>query len=226
MALSPMTPVPISWQNCLVDLQPTNQFGADHDTAMINTTLVLQAPSTEEVVFVLPMAEESEQAPLMRVIADAPQEPQEFEPATFDDVESELAAAFKNAQDADLAFWELVKENAAGGVGRTKVKIKQGDRLVRFFYPQKVPRLDDGSFEFSVLAPLASFVLATGGSLSFAVGLPRIHGRTILLQQAVAENPPGTSVGDLAERPVLGQRQFIAHFLQNDPLYRIRYSYA
>ena len=45
MALSPMTALPITWQNCLVDLQPTSQFGADHDTAMINTTLQLSAPS-------------------------------------------------------------------------------------------------------------------------------------------------------------------------------------
>jgi len=226
MALSPMTPVPITWQNCLVDLQPTSQFGADHDTAMINTTMQLSSPSAEEVVFVLPTAEEPEQAPMMRVIADAPLEAHEFEETSFDDVEADLAEAFEKAQEADRALWELVKQHASGGVSRTKVKIKQGDQLVWFFYPQKVPRLDDGSYEFRVLAPLASFVLATGGSLSFAVGLPRIHGRAISLQQAVAENPPGTSVGDLSERPVLGQRQFVAHFLQNDPLYRVRYTYA
>lgn len=226
MALSPLTPVPITWQNCLVDLQPTSQFGADHDTAMINTTIQLSSPSSEEIVFVLPTAEESEQAPVMRIIADEPQEPHEFEPTSFDEVEAELSEAFKKAQEADRALWELVKAQAAGGVTKTKVKIKQGEQLVRFFYPQKVPRLDDGSYEFRVLAPLASFVLATGGSLSFAVALPRIHGRTISLQQAVAENPPGTSIGDLSERPVLAQRQFVAHFLQNDPLYRIRYTYG
>jgi uncharacterized protein (TIGR02391 family) len=52
-----MTPVPIAWENCLVDLQPTSLYGADHDTAMINTTMLLQAPSAEEVIFVLPAAD-------------------------------------------------------------------------------------------------------------------------------------------------------------------------
>ena len=60
MVLSPMTPVPIAWENCLVDLQPTSLYGADHDTAMINTTMLLQAPSAEEVIFVLQAADAPE----------------------------------------------------------------------------------------------------------------------------------------------------------------------
>ena len=51
-------------------------------------------------------------------------------------------------------------------------------------------------------------------------------GRTIAIQQATAENPPGTSIGDISERVVLAQRNFAGHFWQNDPLYRIRYTYA
>jgi hypothetical protein len=80
-------------QRGVVHEQPTSQLGADHDTAMINTTMQLSSPSAEEVVFVLPSAEESEQAPVMRMIADSPLEPHEFESTSFDDVEAELQQA-------------------------------------------------------------------------------------------------------------------------------------
>lgn len=93
-------------------------------------------------------------------------------------------------------FWELVKEQAQGGVMRTRVRIEQGDQLVRFFYPQRIPQQDDGSYELRLLAPLASFVIVTGGSISFSVGLPRIPGRTITVSRAAVENPPGTPIGE------------------------------
>ena len=119
----------------------------------------------------------------------------------------------------------MFKEHSKGA-SKAKLKMKAGDQLVRFAYPARVPKGDDGVFELRVLAPLASFVIATGGSISFAVGLPRIPGRTIAIQQATAENPPGTPIGDISERVVLAQRNFAGHFWQNDPLYRIRYTYA
>lgn len=225
MSLSPMTPVPIAWQNSFVDIQPTSRYGEDHDTAMINTSLLLQAESSEEVVFVLPTADAPEQAPVMRVVSEAGQVATPFEGSDFDEVEADLAEALSGIEKAQREFWEAVKA-ASVQVSKTRVHIKKGDQLVRFFYPQRIPKLEDGSLELKVLAPLASFVIATGGSISFAVALPRVPGQTVTVSAASAENPPGTLIGEMSERVVLAQRNLIGHFWQNDPLYRVKYSYS
>lgn len=227
MALSPLTPMPIQWENVLVDLQSTSQYGANHDTAMINTTMLLQAPSAEEIIFALPAVDAPEQAPVMRVIAESPGVATEFEETTFDEVDKELRTTFAEARRADREFWNLLKSEAHAGVSWARVRVSQGAQLVRFHYPQRVPRLEDGSFQFRVLAPLASFILnPSGGEISFSVALPRIQGRNVQLVQAVSENPPGSPATELGERPVLAQRQFVGHFLRQDPLYTIRYTYS
>ncbi len=85
----------------------------------------------------------------------------------------------------------------------------------------------DGTFEFRVLAPLASFLLnPSGGEISFAVALPRIQGRTVQLIAATAENPPGTPAAALSEQATLAQRQYVGHFIHQDPFYSVKYQYA
>jgi hypothetical protein len=226
MALSPITPIPVNWENCLVDLQPTSQFGADHDTAMINTTMLLQASAEEEATFVLPIAGEAEQAPLMRVVAYTPEEAHQFEEQTdFAAIEAEFGAALTASPEAKAVI-EAAKAESPTAL-RVKVKVKKGDQLVRFFYPQEVPQKEDGSFEFRILAPLASFVLnPSGGNVSFAVAMPRVAGKAVTIAAATSENPPGSAATELTERPVLAQRQLVGHYLSADPLYVIRYSYA
>jgi hypothetical protein len=114
MALSPITPIPVNWENSLVDLQPTSQFGAAHDTAMVNTTMLLQAAAEEDVTFALPMADEPEGEPVMRVVADELGDVQEFTETTdFGAIEAEFGE-------------ELTKdENAKGLVDAAKAEAKQ-----------------------------------------------------------------------------------------------------
>jgi hypothetical protein len=227
VALSPLTPLPVQWENILVDLQPTSQYGADHDTAMINTTMLLQAPAAEEVIFALPSVDAPEQVPVLRVLAETPGVAAQFEETSFDEVDKALREAFAQGRRDDREFWDLLRKEKLSGISWTRVQVKAGQQLVRFHYPQLVPRQTDGSFQFRVLAPLASFVLnGGGGEISAAVGLPRLQGKTVQLQQASFENPPGTAAGDLSERPTVGSRQFVGHFQRQDPVYVVRYSYA
>lgn len=190
--------------------------------------LQLQAPAGEEITFVLPTEEDPLDAPLIRLIDEQGRldpEPVRFNATPLADVESELDGALQTADEANRKLWELVKEQLSG-VSKGKVTVKKGDQLARFAYPARVPRGADGVFELRILAPLASFVVATGGSISFAVALPRVPGKTVTVQQASAENPPGQPIGDISERVVLAQRNMLGHFWQNDPLYRVRYTYA
>jgi hypothetical protein len=225
MALSPLVNLPVQWEVALVDLQPTSLYGADHDTAMVNTTILLQSPASEEITFVLPAADAPEQDPVMRIVADAPEEPQTLSPSTLGEVEGELGEALAKAEQAQRELWEKVRE-AASEIRSAKVKVKQGEQLVRFYYPQKVPRQPDGSLEFRILAPLASFVLNPGGGeLTLAIGLPRVAGRAVTLQDAHFENPVGTNSGAM-EQATLAQRQFASHYLRHDPLYVVKYAYT
>jgi hypothetical protein len=226
MALSPITPMNIQWENVLVDIQPTSAFGAEHDIAMVNTTMLLQAPAAEDVIFALPAIDTPEQAPVLRVVGETAGAAHEFAETTFDDVEKELREAFRQARRDDMAFYELLRKEAHS-VSFARVKIEQGEQLVRFHYPHRIPRLPDGSFEFRILAPLASFILNPGGGdISFIVGLPRIAGRTTQLLSATAENPPGTPATAISEQATIAQRQLLGHYVRQDPLYLVKYQYA
>lgn len=227
MALSPITPFPVQSEHTLVDLQPASQYGHKHDIAMINTTLLLQAPAAEEVVFALPSLDAPEQAPLLRVVAKTAGVATEFEETTFEDVDRELRRDFRQARRDDWDYFYKVLTEEAHAVSWARVRVEQGDQLVRFHYPYRVPQVEPGVYEFRVLAPLASFLLnPSQGEISFAVALPRIQGRNIQLVSAHSENPPDSPGVQLTEQASLGQRLFLGHFVRLDPLYSIRYRYA
>ncbi len=226
MALSPITNVPVQWQNVTVDIQPTSQYGLEHDTALISTVMLLQAPASEDAIFVLPAEDAPVEAPVLRLVSETGDASRaELVATPLEQVEDELGEALAAAEDADRKLWALVKEHAAGGMFATRFAVRQGEQLVRFATRKRVPKVDPTTFEFKVLAPLASYVIATGGSISFTASLPRVPGHTITVVQASAENPPGTPIGT-PEQATLAQRQLVGHFWQNDPLYVIRYQYA
>ena len=67
MSLSPITNVPVVWQNSVVDIVPTSRYGKETDFASINTVICLQNPQEEEVNFILPSLPGQEQTPLLRL---------------------------------------------------------------------------------------------------------------------------------------------------------------
>jgi hypothetical protein len=224
VALSPITSVPIMWQNTLTDVQPTSQYGRDFDRAMISTNLLLQVPADQDVTFILPSADAPESAPLLRLVNEAEQPVHEFNEVTPEEAQQEVESAITGDAGRDQQLWEAVKGEARQW-RQSRARLRAGDQLVRFTSRQRIEPVGDGSYELRVLAPLASFVLQPGGSISFAVGLPRIPGRTVAIDHAVAENPPGNLLADISERPTIANRVFVAHFWQNDPLYRVKYRY-
>jgi hypothetical protein len=223
MTISTITNVPILWQNSLVDVQPTSQYGRDFDRAVITTNLLLQAPADQDVEFVFAAAAAPEFGPSIRVVSEVDEETQTFETIAHEQGEQAVAALVPE-DERSQSLWEAVKGEASAW-GRSGVRVRAGEQLVRFTTRQRINSSEDGGFELSFLAPLSVFVLQPGGSISLAVGLPRIPNRQTIVDFAVAENPPGTSLGDISERPVLGGRMFIAHYWQYDPLYRIKYRY-
>lgn len=227
MALSPITSLTIQSESVLVDLQPTSQYGAEHDTAMINTTMLLQAPATETVIFALPAFDAPLQEPVLRVIAETPGVAETFAETTFDEIDRELREQFAQARRDDRAFWDEIRHGGASHVSFARVLIQAGQQLIRFHYPQKIPRLEDGSYQFRVLAPLASFVLnGGGGDISFVTALPRVFGRTVQLVSATTENPPGSPAQPIGEQATIAQRLLIGHYIKQDPIYTITYRYA
>lgn len=226
MALSPITPLTIQSENVLVDLQPTSLHGAEHDTAMINTTMLLQAPATESVIFALPSFDAPLQEPMLRVVAETPGVAEAFAETTFAAVDKELRELFAQARRDDREFWDALRQGEAQHVSFARVRIEAGEQLIRFHYPQKVPKLEDGSFQFRVLAPLASFVLnGGGGDISFVAALPRVYGRAVELMAATTENPPGSPAQALTEQAAIAQRLLVGHYVKQDPIYTITYRY-
>lgn len=226
MALSPLTPLTIQSENVIVDLQPTSLYGAEHDTAMINTTMLLQAPATESVIFALPSFDAPLQEPMLRVVGETPGVAAVFAETTFDEIDKELRQEFAQARRDDREFWDSLRHGEAPHVSFARAQIKQGAQLVRFHYPQKVPKLEDGSFQFRVLAPLASFVLnGGGGDISFVAALPRAYGRSVQLISATTENPPGSAAQPLSEQATIAQRLLVGHYVKQDPIYAITYRY-
>jgi hypothetical protein len=228
MNLTPLPSVPIQWQNTLVDVQPTSQYGREFDRAVVSTNLLLQVPPDEDVSFILPSTDPSEEPPQLRMLSEPDVLTAEFDEedaATAAQMAADVIAAQGTADQAQAETVLQVVRDGARKWQRTNVHLREGTQLVRFTSRQRIPPLEDGGFEFTVLAPLTIFLLTPGGSISFALGLPRIPGRTIGVDHAVAENPPGTYLADISERPVLAGRMFIGHFWQNDPLYRVKYRY-
>lgn len=223
MALSPLTPMAVRWENAFVDLQPTSRVGADHDTANIYTTMLLVAPAAQQAAFALPCLDAPEQMPMLRVIAESAGEAALFEPADPGRVARDF---FGDADETDVTLWTHVVEQASAGVFQSRTPVREGPQLVRFHYPQRVERGADGEFEFRAFSPLASLLLnPSREDVSLSVALPRVPGVVIELGETAAAGLGSRSAFGMAESRVLAERQFIG-LLGGDFVRKIRYRYV
>ena len=226
MALSPITQLPVKWENVFVDIQPTSLFGMDHDIAMIHTTMLLRAAEAEQVVFALPAIDTPESAPILRVFGKTAGTAAEFKETTFDHVEEELREAFAQAPRGDMDLFNEMKAEVEN-ISLARIRIEPGDQLVRLDYAQHVPQLEDGAFEFRIIAPLASLLLnPVDVEIAFAVALPWAPGRTLQVVAAHSENPPGTPATPLSQRTTIAQRKYVGSLLRRDPVYSVEYRYG
>jgi hypothetical protein len=112
---------------------------------------------------------------------------------------------------------------AANSLSQAVVRVKPGQRQLRLFYAVSADAVGNREFEFSVIGPLPSFSIQTGGSISLLTTLAR--GTSLVSATGLTDpNNPGSELPktecDRAGRHIVGW------FWQNDPLFRVRYRYG
>lgn len=228
MALSPLINAPITRQDSVIEVIRKGDGTQPHDEVFVSTSLTLAADlDTQEVKLLLPLSSTTGSKPLMRYVEDAVSESVTFDPVERSVYDQEVADALAAlAEDEREKQAKLAKaiEKAAKGFGQAVLTVKPGQRELRFFYtvatqPTEVAR----QFELQVLAPLASFILQPGGSIGVTALLPR---GTSLLEAVALQDPtnPGSALPNMQQSELAG-RSCLGWLWQNDPMFRIRYSY-
>jgi len=234
MALAPVTeePVPIVWENTVVDIEPTSQLGAEAspDTASINTTLLLDVPKPGPVSFIAPGHWEDEvmARPFGRSPGMKPAEVVQRGEATFAEL-VERFSAMRRRRDADDARVERMLRKVRR-FHRFSLELDAGRRLVRFFTRLPIIQEDDESYKFSGIYPVEFTELAKDGDFSVVVLLPRnatgYTGTPNYLVRLVDATPdPEPTILDGKRHPAPGERIAVSWYWRVDPILDVRYVY-
>lgn len=232
MSLAPLLNVQVTSQDSILEVVSKGDGSHDHDEVFISTTLVLSQdidPSTE-VTVLLPMATDAQQQPLLRYVGDDIQQ-QAF---TFDPVDRSVYD--QKVADALAALGDGVTKkeekalaraiaNAANSFSQAVLTVKPGQRQLRFFYTLAAKKIEDRTFEFQVLGPLASFAIQTHGSISVIATLAR---KTALVEAIALQDPnnPGSQLQPSGGPTKIADRDVVGWLWPNDPLFRVRYRYS
>jgi hypothetical protein len=230
MSFQQLSNVPVRIVDTVIDVVPRGPGSQEHDDVFVTVTMDLLADidSQQEAVLILPMSQEAQQQPVVRYTSDHITGKQvfEFDPVDRSDYDDEVVERLERLADGaskreqrDLA---VAIKRAAQSFSTTVVKVEPGQRQLRLFYSIAADRVAEKEFEFSVIGPLPSFVIGTGGSIGVITLLPR--NTTVVAADGLTDpNNPGSAIqrtdANLASRPAL------AWFWQNDPLFRVRYRY-
>lgn len=229
MSLAPLTSVPVTRVDSVLEVVPKGGGDQPSDEVFITTTMVLAADidTASDVVVILPMSSEASQQPLLRYVGGDIQTTS----ITFDEVER--SAYDQRVADALAALGDRVTKKeekeleraiaaAAKSFSQATLTVKPGQRQLRFFFTIAADRVGEREYEFQVLGPLASFALQTGGSISVITLLAR---NTTLVEAHGLQNPndPGSEIA--RQEADLGGRRALGWLWQNDPLFRVRYRY-
>jgi len=230
MALTPLNNVPVRNIDTTIDVVSRGDGTHDQDDVFVTAGIDLlgDIDASEPAMLILPLASEAQQQPLLRYTDEPIHGAQVF---TFDEVERSVYDQQVVDRLEKLADGASKKEqrSVATAIGRAAktlsaavVEVKPGQRRLRLFYSIAADKIADREFEFSVIGPLPSFVIQTGGGIGVIAVLPR--GTTVVSAEALTDpNNPGTALqrtdANLGNRPAMGW------FWQNDPLFRVRYRY-
>jgi len=230
MSFVDLTNVPIKQIDTVIDVISKGDGAHAADQVMVSSNLELTGDiDSEEALLLMPLAGESQQRPIVRYTDEHVKDGVVFE---FDDIERSVYDAELVDRLADLADGTSKKEQkevatqlgrCADGLSAAVVRVKPGQRKLRTFYEIAAPRVEERTFEFSVVGPLPSFVISAGGSISLLGVLPR----ATTVQSAVGLTDPanpGSEISGKAESDVAG-RKVIGWFWQSDPLFKVRYTY-
>lgn len=111
---------------------------------------------------------------------------------------------------------------AARTFSTTVIEVQPGQRRLRLFYAVAADRVADREYQFTVVGPLPSFVIAAGGSIGVTALMPR--GSSVTKAEGLFDpNNPSSIV--TATSATLGGRPAWGWFWQNDPWFTVRYRY-
>jgi hypothetical protein len=226
MSLSPLMNVPVRRQDSVIEVvRKTAVDGIVKDEAFVTTAITLEGDiADEEITLILPMTSGMGAQQVVRWVDDPVTEAIGFDDVDRSKLDRAVIEALKKMQESEdekeRAFLRAV-EKAAQGFSQAVVKVEPGQRQLRFFYTFAVPKGEDGMPVLEVLAPLASFVIQPGGSISVVALLPA--GTTV--HEAVAlQDPQNVNSTVPVDQATLGGRPCLGFAWQNDPLFRIRYA--
>ncbi|MFN8150266.1 MAG: hypothetical protein U0R24_03950 [Solirubrobacterales bacterium] len=230
MSFTDLTNIPVNRVDTTIDIIAKGDGSQEQDEVFITSSLGLTADidSEKEAVLILPMAAQAQTKPIVRYSDEPIKGPAVFE---FDSVDrsvydQELVDRLEKMADGaskrEQRDFAVSVGRAASSFSVTTVLVKPGQRELRLFYKIAADKVGDREFEFDVIGPLPSFVIATGGSIGVIAALPR----ATTLVSAVGLTDPNNPGSEIAKAEAdLGLRHLVGWQWQNDPLFRIRYRY-
>lgn len=239
MALIPVpeTPLPIVWQNTVVDLEPSSRYGPEGtpDTASVNTTMVLVNPHPEpqEISFLAPGHYEAEAS--ARELGT--EQGQRAEAIPQDDPRfGELVGVLQGLQEqlaADAARVQALLDKVRQ-FHRFTLELGPGNRVVRFFTRLPVIREQDGTYKFSEVVPAQFTQLVTHGDFSVVVLLPRAAQgydqpptyNVVLKEWSTEVTTQVFGDPNNPSLPALAGRAAVTWYWRQDPVLFVRYEYA
>lgn len=230
MSLAPLTNIPITKLDATAEVVSQGDGSHDHDEVLVTSTMSLAADldSAREVTLILPLSGEGTQQPLLRYIDD---DVRAATAITFDPVErseadqrvaDDLASLADGATKKELQRLAAGVRTAAKGYSQAILKVKPGERQLRFFFSIAAKKVADREFEFQLLAPLGSFVVPVRGT----IGVIGILASNTSLVEARAWQDPNNPGSELPRTDAsLGGRTCFGFHWTNDPFVRVRYRY-
>lgn len=229
----PDQPLTVLWQSTTVDIEPGTEYGYNSDAASINTTLAIlnNTGGVLEFPLILATTDPEEVDPShrgVRVGKDAlvleEAEDGEWETLAASIKASAIAQGY--AEERINGYLAKLKSEVRRAYKSEPVRLEPGqERFVRSYQRKRLPE-KDGVFEFRGIFPLPQFMLATGGTLSVAVSIPRSVQRFSVDLLDWTRNFSPQAFGKDPGLPLIGGRFVVAWFWQNDPELFVTYRYT
>lgn len=233
----PEQPLTILWQSTVVDIEPGSRYGYKSDAAAVNTTLAVvnRGPSVLEFPLLLATTSPDPGDATHRRIRVGSTEFDDLEGLdSFDDEWNTLAAAMRqNAvnQGHNPAFVDAYLDALRPRIekafrSRNRVRLDPGEeKFIRSHHRKKLKPSAEGTFEFRGLFPLPQFILATGGTLSVVVALPRNTQKFPVDLLDWTRNFSPQAFGKDPGLPLVSGRFVVTWMWQNDPELFVSYHY-
>jgi hypothetical protein len=230
----PDQPLTILWQSTLIDIEPGSRYGYRNDAAAINTTLAIVNNTGADLTFPLILAttDPEDRDPTHRQVRIASDTPA-LDPVEVDTEWETLANAIRaNASvqghppERVEHYLDRLRRSVRRAHKSEQITLPAGEQRFIRTHQRKLLREREGAFEFRGIFPLPQFVLATGGTLSVAVAVPRSVQRfSVDLLDWTRQFSP-QAFGKDPGLPLVGGRYLVSWFWQNDPELFVAYRYG